>query len=351
MLKHIQTIHDSKFFQNAVIVTILSSTLLVGLETLPYIQQHYLPILARLDSLILVLFSLELLIRIAVYGARPWRFFSDVWNIFDFLIVAVCYLPSGQFASALRLVRVLRVLRLLSSVQRAEIEHLKNVQLQQAYAELETEKARSERLLLNILPQLIASRLKDGAQTIADNYPDATVLFADLVGFTQLSSKLSPESLVEVLDDVFCRFDLLAEKHQIEKIKTIGDAYMAVSGVPQPDPQHLQHMANMALEIPKVLAALNQQRGLDLQIRVGLHCGKVIAGIIGHKKFIYDLWGDTVNIASRMESHGIAGQVQVSDAVQQRLQSQYHFKSRGAIDLKGKGMMHTYFLLGCKDNN
>ncbi len=335
-----QSITDSKYFQNTVITVILCSTLLVGLETIPTIRADYLPLLNFFDTLILGLFTLELAIRIAAYGKHPWRFFTDVWNLFDFTIVAVCYLPSGQFAAALRIVRILRVLRLLASVQKAEIERLKNVELTQAYQALAEEKARSERLLLNILPQLVASRLKEG-QIIADSHEDVTVLFADIVGFTELSSELSAEELVDILDEVFCCFDTLADKHGVE---TIGDAYMAVAGVPEPYPDHAQRVAGMACDILRNLGDFNKKHDLNLQVRIGFHCGPVVAGIIGQKKFIYDLWGDTVNIASRMESHGVPGAIQVSQAVVAHLDDSYRFEARGTVKIKGKGEMYTYLL-------
>ncbi len=334
----------SKTFHTAVISLILLSTVLAGVEC--QLPAAYQGIAQRLEYLMLALFTLEIALRIGAHGKTPWRFFSELWNVFDFVVVAVCYLPAGQFVVALRIVRVLRVLRLLTSVQQAEIEQLKNVELAKAYQALQEEKAHSERLLLNILPQLIAQRLKGGAKIIADSYPDVTVIFADIVGFTQMSAQLTPEQLVQILDDIFCRFDLLAEQHGVEKIKTIGDAYMAVAGVPEERSDHVHAAAGMALAMQASLAEYSAERKLPLHIRVGFHCGPVVAGIIGQKKFIYDLWGDTVNTASRMESHGIADKIQVTEAVYQRLQSSHCFTARGTLDIKGKGRMTTYLLDG-----
>src|SRR5690606_32386832 len=170
---------------------------------------------------------------------------------------------------------------------------------------LRSEQERSEQLLLNILPRPIAERLKEGQRTIADVFPDVTVLFADLVGFTRMSEQLPPAELVAMLNRIFSMFDQLAEKHGLEKIKTIGDEYMAASGLPMPRPDHAEAMAEMALDMLAVIERFNAKRNRGVRIRIGMNCGPVTAGIIGTKKFAYDLWGDTVNIASRMESHGI----------------------------------------------
>ncbi|AUI69354.2 hypothetical protein AL038_12180 [Beggiatoa leptomitoformis] len=253
----------------------------------------------------------------------------------------------------LRFVRILRLFRLLAIVQQREIEHLQNIQLSEknhelvaAYRALAAEKAKSERLLLNILPHLVAQRLKEGTNIIADSYPNATVLFADLVGFTKLSASISPEGLVGLLDNIFCRFDRLVEKYDLEKIKTIGDAYMVVGGIPHALPHHSVNMAEMALEMLHEIHLFNQETGRSLQLRIGFHSGAVVAGVIGQKKFIYDLWGDTVNTASRMESHSLPDKIHVSDAIYQELHTQFTFESRGTLDIKGKGEMQTYFLLG-----
>ena len=214
------------------------------------------------------------------------------------------------------------------------------------HALLEIEQAKSERLLLNLLPEPIARRLKDEDKTIADGFDLVTVLFADIVGFTALSSRVSPEELVAMLNRVFSAFDEAAERHGIEKIKTIGDAYMAAAGLPQAQPDQAEAMAAMALDMQSELKALNAELGTDLDIRIGLHSGPVVAGVIGKRKFIYDLWGDTVNVASRMESHGEPGRIQVSGAVHAMLGDSWRFEPRGEIQVKGKGAMSAYFLLG-----
>lgn len=213
-----------------------------------------------------------------------------------------------------------------------------------ALKKLSEEQAKSERLLLNILPPAIAQQLKQEERTIADSFPDVTVMFADIVGFTELAAKTPPIELVEILNVIFSEFDQLTEKHGLEKIKTIGDAYMVVGGLPAAKPNHAAAMAAMALDMQDSMSEFCSDTGKALSIRIGIHTGPVIAGIIGTKKFIYDLWGDTVNIASRMESHGVPGSIQVTEETYQRLKNQYIFEDRGLIQVKGKGKMNCYLL-------
>ncbi|WP_116947155.1 adenylate/guanylate cyclase domain-containing protein [Jiangella endophytica] len=207
------------------------------------------------------------------------------------------------------------------------------------------EHARSERLLLNVLPAPVAARLKRRDGIIADRHAEATVLFADIVDFTPLSVALPPEDVVRLLDDVFSAFDRLADEHGLEKIKTIGDAYMVAGGVPVPRDDDCEAVADMALAMQREC----ERRGPGpdgLRFRIGMDTGPVVAGVIGRRKFIYDLWGDTVNTASRMESHGLPGAIQVSPRVHERLRGRYRFRSRGTIEVKGKGPMPTWLLLG-----
>ena len=208
----------------------------------------------------------------------------------------------------------------------------------------ERERDRSESLLLNILPAPIAARLKDGPATIADSFASVTVLFADLVGFTTLSTRISTHELILLLNEVFSEFDALAEKHGLEKIKTIGDAYMVVGGVPSARADHADAIAAMALDMRDVIARRPLTAGERLGVRIGIHSGPVVAGVIGTRKFSYDLWGDTVNTASRMESHGEPGRIQVSDATRALLSDEFAVEARGAIAIKGKGEMTTWFL-------
>ncbi|QHG17439.1 adenylate/guanylate cyclase domain-containing protein [Nostoc sp. ATCC 53789] len=209
---------------------------------------------------------------------------------------------------------------------------------------MELAQQKSERLLLNILPGMIAEQLKQQPTTIADSFMEVTVLFADIVGFTELSARTSPTELVEFLNTIFCLFDQLAELHGVEKIKTIGDAYMAVAGLPNQSNDHASAIANMALDMQNAIAIFNAENNQLFSIRVGISTGPVVAGVIGLKKFAYDLWGDTVNTASRMESHGIAGSIQVCEATYQLLKDKYLFDKRGLIQVKGKGEMMTYIL-------
>lgn len=215
---------------------------------------------------------------------------------------------------------------------------------------LQVEQSKSERLLLNILPAPIAARLKQhegpiADQPIADSFPEATVLFADIVDFTPLSARMKAEDLVWLLNDVFSVFDSLAEKHSLEKIKTIGDAYMVVGGVPTPRADHAEAVAAMALDMRANFSGRKSMSGRLLSVRIGIHTGPVVAGVIGHKKFIYDLWGDTVNLASRMETHSLPGQIQVSPETYQLLKGRFTFEARGPMTIKGRGEMTPYFLL------
>jgi adenylate cyclase len=215
-----------------------------------------------------------------------------------------------------------------------------------AEAALDRAHQRSEELLLNILPASIARRLKLGGGTIADGFTGVTVLFADIVGFTRLATRLPPERIVAMLNDLFCQFDDLAGALGLEKIKTIGDCYMIAGGLPEPRPDHADAVARMALAMLPIVDALAARTGEALGVRIGMHSGPVVAGVIGKRKFIYDLWGDTVNIASRMESHGIPGTIQLSNASRELLDGKYRLTPRGAIEIKGKGAMETWLLEG-----
>ncbi len=360
--KTLKKIADSAKFQNFIVAIIFISTFLIGLETHPIINEHYMHVIYAIEEIILGFFVIELMIRIGAYGKNFWLFFYSRWNVFDFIIVVVCLLPTAQYAAVLRLVRILRILRLIDSIQKGEIHRLKNIELsraydklaqknaelERAYHQLEEEKAKSEWLLLNILPNLVAQRLKSGAKVIADSHDSVTVMFADIVGFTQMSSKISPEELVAILDAVFRRFDHLVDKFKVEKIKTIGDAYMIVSGVPEDRPDHQETIADLALEMLDAIQDYNRETNHNLSIRIGFFSGPVVAGVIGKKKFVYDLWGDTVNTASRMESQGEPNKIQVAENSYLALKEHYLFEPRSKIDVKGKGKMMTYFLLGRK---
>jgi adenylate cyclase len=211
---------------------------------------------------------------------------------------------------------------------------------------LHAQKAQTERLLLNILPQPIAKRLQNGQSPIADYFEDASILFADLVGFTEFASQKTPVELVEILSVIFSEFDQLAEQLGLEKIKTIGDNYMVVGGLPIPHSEHATAIAQMAINMQTALIQYNQETGQNFQLRIGINLGSVVAGVMGRSKMIYDLWGDAVNIASRMESTSETGKIQVTAAVYERLKHQFCFEKRGEVEVRGKGTMLTYWLLG-----
>jgi class 3 adenylate cyclase len=217
-----------------------------------------------------------------------------------------------------------------------------------AEAALEREHRQSESLLLNILPKAIADRLKERSDVIADSFDDVTILFADVVGFTPLSASLPPDELVAILNRLFSEFDKLAEKYGLEKVKTIGDAYMVAGGVPVARSDHAQAIARMALEMMEVSRSTHAAHRQALSLRIGINSGPAIAGVIGIKKFAYDLWGDTVNTASRMESHGVPGAIQVTEATQRLLRDEFEFEDRGPVDVKGKGRMNVYILRGAR---
>jgi len=214
--------------------------------------------------------------------------------------------------------------------------------------ELAIAQEQSERLLLNILPQAIAERLKQGEINIADSFSNVTVLFADIVNFTKISANLSPSELVELLNQIFSAFDELAEHYGLEKIKTIGDAYLIVGGLPTPRPDHAEAIANMALDMLAKIQDFHLKNGQPIQLRIGINTGGVEAGVIGTKKIAYDLWGDTVNTAHRMESHGIPGAIQVTEITYQSLATKFVFQARGLVEIKSKGEMFTYLLMGRK---
>lgn len=272
-------------------------------------------------------------------------------------LTGILYLENGLVSGVFTRNR-LELLKVLSAQAAISLENARlYATLEQKVAErtreLAEEKEVSERLLLNILPESVAERLKRQEQAIADGFDDVTVLFADIAGFTQFASNIPPQQLVKLLNHIFSQFDELCDRHALEKVKTIGDAYMVVGGLPEPRPDHPQAIAAMALDMQKVIQKIINSQSVqwpesiqkqDLAIRIGIHTGPVVAGVIGTKKFTYDLWGDTVNVASRMESHGKAGKIQVSSTTYERLKDFYVLQKRGPIDVKGWGKMVTYWL-------
>jgi len=252
------------------------------------------------------------------------------------------YLPKPPPLTLLRA----RVTTALEKKRLRDLDRLRFAQLQAEKELVELEKEKSEKLLLNILPGAIAGRLKSGEKTIANGHATVSVMFADLCGFTALSRKTNPAQLVEMLNGIFTAFDLIVEKHGVEKIKTIGDCYMMVGGLPTHRDDHAQVVADVALEMLMALDRLNQINGTDLKMRVGIHTGPVVAGVIGKIKFTYDLWGDTVNVASRMESSGLPGMVHLSEQTQEALKGKFMLEERGFVECKGLGQVKTFFLKG-----
>jgi guanylate cyclase len=219
-------------------------------------------------------------------------------------------------------------------------------QRRDALAALRIEQAKAEDLLLNILPSSIADRLKAHAQPIADQIGSASILFADVVDFTPLSERLPPDEVVGILDHLFTHFDTLAERYGLEKIKTIGDCYMVAAGVPSPRPDHAQALAAMALDMLEAMRSSDEVGHLGLELRIGISSGPVVAGVIGRKRFLYDLWGDAVNTASRMESHGTPGHIQVTRATADLLEDGFELERRGTIPVKGKGEVEVWYVTG-----
>ena len=223
--------------------------------------------------------------------------------------------------------------------------------VQRAEKLLKHEHERSESLLQNILPKAVIARLKGGETTIADRYTGVTVVFADIVDFTKLSTLLAPKDLVAKLNQIFSKFDKLTDIYGLEKIKTIGDAYMVACGLPEPRNDHVEVAAEFAMRMQDEVKSIENDEGGAFNVRIGIHTGPAVAGVIGTKKFAYDVWGDTVNTASRMESHGIPGEIQVSEDTYQLLKDKFTFVERGAVEIKGKGQMHTYLLKGMADKD
>jgi class 3 adenylate cyclase len=278
-------------------------------------------------------------------GRRGWALAVVAWfGVTPLVFLAVSDLPEEVAArllnGAVSDLALLAAVLLLGEAVRARGA------LDREHRLLVAEQERSEGLLLNVLPAPIAARLKSGEEPIADGFAEVTVLFADLVEFTHGSQRATPGQVVAALNELFSAFDALARHHGLEKIKTIGDAYMVAGGLPDPQPDHALAVAEMALAMQAEVAGRVDPSGQRLQVRIGIATGPVVAGVIGQHKFSYDLWGDTVNVASRMESHGSPGCIQVTDRTYQLLRDRYRFQRRGPIQVKGKGEMVTWFLLG-----
>jgi class 3 adenylate cyclase len=257
-------------------------------------------------------------------------------NYFD-----VHYQPINPFGGLFEQEEAFAAVSIQDITERKQLE----LNLQQANAQLAIERDKSDNVLVNMLPRPIAERLKSGEKTIAEYQENTTVMFADLVGFTPLTAALAPRQLMEILNTVFSTFDVLTQQHGAEKIKTIGDSYMVVAGIPDPSPDHAQCIAKLALAMIRIMKALSEHIGIVLELRIGIDSGHVVAGVIGSVKFSYDLWGDVVNTASRMESTGQAGKIQVTETVYELLKDQFKLEKRGLVDVKGKGKILTYWLV------
>jgi len=280
------------------------------------------------------------------FVSKPFDLAEVLMRVHNMLEVRLLHKETLKYSKALeQTVQQIEASRDLIRRQSHEIKSL--------YDKVVVEQKVSERLLRNLLPYPIAERLKarpdlsaDGVpEVIADSFPEVTVLFADIVDFTRVSAGMRPERLVAMLNEVFSAFDSIADQRGLEKIKTIGDAYMAAAGLPVPAADHAARAVHMALDMLDALDHFNERSGYRLQLRIGINSGAVVAGVIGKRKFIYDLWGDAVNTASRMESHGVAGRVQVTDATRQLLGEPFLFEDRGIIEAKGMGELHTWLLV------
>jgi len=280
--------------------------------------------------------------------SKPFDLPEVLTRVYNMLEVRLLHKKTMNYSKALeQTVREVEASRELIRCQSDEVKRL--------YDQIVAEQQVSERLLLNVLPRPIAERLKgrqddviadNVQQVIADSFPEVTVLFADIAGFTRFSAGVSPARLVVLLNEIFTDFDNIADNRGLEKIKTIGDAYMAAAGLPVPATDHAVQAAHMALDMIDALARFNERSGCRLQMRIGINSGAVVAGVIGQRKFSYDLWGDTVNTAGRMESQGVAGRVQVTEATRRRLSEPFLFEERGIIDVKDIGKLQTWFLVG-----
>src|ERR687886_211193 len=285
-----------------------------------------------------------------LFGKNFWEEFPDLVNsvFYDQYHKAVAKQVGVIFEKYYRPLKVWWEVRVFPGRDGISVFFHDITQRKKMESELRKERNKTENLLLNLLPEPIAERLKEEPGVIADKFEKATILFADLVNFTHISTTMPATKLVYLLNEIFSSFDELTEKHGLEKIKTIGDAYMVAGGIPIARPDHAEASAEMALDMLVAIDELNVKLEATFDLRIGINSGPVVAGVIGTKKFIYDLWGNAVNTASRMESHGVPGRIQVSFYTYELLRDKYEFEERGSIDIKGQGEMRTYFLTGPK---
>lgn len=330
-----------KHLQAAFLIWILGLCMTAGLSILfygPETGSHY---------YIIAFFPLSVLIFM---GNNEFRYAIGV-NIVNYLIFIYCnYILKNPMIEVLdenvdklsqNITNITGTIILISILVAVFLYNLNKARRQ-----LEAEHERANGLLLNILPEPIAIRLMANETDIADGFTESTVLFSDMVGFTEIASDMEPDELVRLLNRLFSKYDELSVSYGIEKIKTIGDSYMAASGVPLPRKDHAEMMCAFALDMLRATEEIGKETGYDLKIRIGINSGTVVAGVIGEKKFIYDLWGDTVNVASRMESHGLPGYIQVSQRTYDLVCGRFDLEPRGEIQIKGKGSTRTYLLKG-----
>ncbi|MEJ2375124.1 MAG: adenylate/guanylate cyclase domain-containing protein [Pseudolabrys sp.] len=336
---------------------------LFGISFVPYFRDRHMAVMAMLAVFFASIYAVwnvlfaapdiyvagGILVIVAIYILLPFDFVTGTaagvgCSVLYLAIIRIAHpMHSLPF---LTLSFFIAIGNAIGGVSLYHIERLRRLDFANL-REIDAQRGRYRDLLVRILPQSIADRLQQGESGLADRFDEVTVLFADLVGFTSTSARHGPEQVVAFLDRVFASFDALVEKYGVEKIKTIGDAYMVASGVPATRPDHAAAVANLALDM---LAAVQSVKPLDgeVQLRIGISSGPVVAGVIGDKRFGYDLWGDTVNVASRMESFGVPGRIQVSEQTFLLLKDRYEFAARGEIEVKGRGAMPTWYLLGGK---
>ena len=328
---------DPFYTHQASNIVAMGNILIIGSAAIISVRKGYRPAVFFLIgwSLLLVLATLFILQNL---GQIPKNFLTE--HGLKFGIMSELVMLSIALAARISVIRREQQEASEKALE-GEIYRLKTIELQR-------ERDKADRLLLNILPPVIADRLKQEENPIVDRFPSVAILFADIVGFTTMAEQMSPGELVSLLDDVFSEIDALVKKHGLEKIKTIGDCYMAVSGLPEPRPEYLAGMAEAALELRDSLAALSERYRTPISMRIGIHVGEVVAGVIGRSKFAYDLWGTAVNLASRLETHGQAGKIHVSDSFAKAMQDDYSFEERGEVSIKGMGNVRTYFLVDRK---
>ena len=333
--------HHIRFF--------LKSQIYLGLF-IPFITNFLLGGLPN-SSAVVLWALISVLAGLVFFG---WRGAVPLWIAFLTMLVITGFLPPlsrplGEFPPALTTAFYILNIGGVASIVVLSLNYFIR-EKNKAYRLLRIEQEKAEDLLLNILPEEIAEILKNERRTIADSFDGASILFADLVGFTQLTASMAPKEMVELLNRIFTFFDALVEKYQVEKIRTIGDNYMVAAGVPCPRPDHARALASMALEMEAYIETLPPVREHAIQFRIGINSGPVVGGVIGRKKFVYDIWGDAVNVASRMESHGVAGKIQITQNTYEMIHEDFLCEPRGSIKVKGRGEMTTWFLMGKKAN-